>query len=133
MYDHLNWEYDLKVILKMRFGVKSVGWICWCISTPSFSMLVNGSPTRFFKSSRGLKQGDLLSPFLFILGMEVLSLLLKKAVEGGFLSSYSFKGRNDVKEVVSYLLFANDTLIFCNDSTDQMVFLSWTLAWFGPF
>ena len=48
-----------------------------------FSVLVNGTPSGFFQSSRGLKQGDLLSPYLFVLAMEALSCLLGRAREGG--------------------------------------------------
>ena len=57
-----------------------------CISTAKFSVLVNGVPAGFFSSSKGLRQGDPLSPYLFIMGMEVLSVLIRRAVEGGFIS-----------------------------------------------
>ena len=113
----------------MSFGIKWVKWIRWCISTLSFSVLVNGSSTGFFKSSRGLRQGDPLSPYLFVLGMEALS-ILDKAVCGGYISGHTFKGRNGLEVTISHLHFADDTLIFCKDSVDQLSFLGWTLAWF---
>ena len=69
-----------------------VTWINWCISTASFSMHINDSLTGFFNHTRGLRQGDPLSPYLFVLGMEVFSLLVKKAVSGGFLKRYNLKG-----------------------------------------
>ncbi|RVW87919.1 DNA-repair protein XRCC1 [Vitis vinifera] len=108
---------------KMGFGEKWVGWIRWCISTASFSVLVNGSPTGFFRSSRGLRQGDPLSPYLFVLGMEALNSLINRAVRGGFLSGYN-RGREGVGIQVTYLLFADDTLVFCDDSQEQLAFLS---------
>ena len=54
-----------------------------CISIAKFLVLVNGVPAGFFSSSKGLCQGDPLSPYLFIMGMEVLSVLIRRAVEGG--------------------------------------------------
>ena len=58
-YDHINWSFLLKVLQKMGFGIKWVKWIRWCISTLSFSILVNGSSTSFSKSSRVLDRGTL--------------------------------------------------------------------------
>ena len=80
-----------------------------------FLVLVNGSPTYFFGSSRGLRQGDLLSPYLFMLGMEALSLMIDKAVKGGYISEYKFKGRNGTISQITHLLFADDTLVFFKD------------------
>ena len=107
-----------------------MGWIEWCISTATFSVLVNGSPTCFFGSSRGLRQGEPLSPYLFVLGIEALSLMIDKAAEGGYISGYSFKGRNNTVKQITHLLFADDTLVFCKDSEEHMTHLCWILAWF---
>ena len=54
-YDHLKWDFLLQVLRKMGFGEKWVGWVKWCISIASFSVLVNGTPTGFFNSSRGVE------------------------------------------------------------------------------
>ena len=84
-YVSINWQFLLKVIQKMGFGSKWMGWMWSCISTAKFSVLVNGVPARFFSSSKGLRQGGPLSPYLFVMGMEVLSVLITRAVEGGFI------------------------------------------------
>ena len=102
----------------------------WCISTVSFFVLVNGSSSGFFQSSRGLRQGDSLSPYLFVLVMEAFSSLLRSAVEGVFVSACKARSRGGEGVKVSHLLFANDTLVFCGASKDQMLYLSWILMWF---
>ena len=88
-YDSINWNFLMKVLHKMGFGSRWMEWIWWCISTAKFSVLVNGVPTGNFSNSRGLRQGDPLSSYLFVLGMEVLSVLIRRAVDGGFISGCS--------------------------------------------
>ncbi|RVW86930.1 hypothetical protein CK203_043508 [Vitis vinifera] len=85
----------------------------------------------FFSSSKGLRQGDPLSPYLFVLGMEVLSALIRRAVGGGgFVSGCSLRGRGRLEMEVSHLLFADDTIIFCEAKKEYLTSLSWILAWF---
>ena len=129
-YDNVDWTFILTVMQKMGFREKWIRWIKWCISTTSFSVLVNGTPTGFFQSSRGLRQGDPLSPYLFVIAMEVFSAFLKWAVEGGFLSGCKVKGRSEEGVLISHLLFADDTLVFCKPSQDQLTYLSWLFMWF---
>jgi len=78
-----------------------------------FSILVNGTPLSFFYSSRGLRQGDPLSPFLFVVVMEALSWMLIAALDQGNLTGFSVGSRESEALVVNHLLFADDTLIFC--------------------
>ncbi|RVW56699.1 putative ribonuclease H protein [Vitis vinifera] len=75
-----------EVLQKMGFGSKWLGWMWSCLSSAKFSVLVNGVPVGFFPSTKGLRQGDPLSPYLFVMGLEVLDVLIRRAVEGGFLS-----------------------------------------------
>ena len=83
----------LKVMTKMGFGSKWTSSISWCIFSATFSVMVNGTPSGFFRGSRCLRQGDPLSPYLFVIGMKALSCLIVKAVEGGFLSGFRFGGK----------------------------------------
>ena len=132
-YDHIRWDFLLQIMERMGFGSKWISWIKWCISTASFSILVNGSSTGFFRSSRGLRQGDPLSPYLFVIGMEALSGMLKRAVEGNFISGCRISGRVGGDIVISHLLYADDTILFCEANSEQLMYLRWTLMWFEAF
>ena len=132
-YDHISWDFLLQIMERMGFGSKWISWIKWCISTASFFVLINGSSTGFFRSSRGLRQGDLLSPYLFVIGMEALSGMLKRVVEGSFISGCRFSGRDGGDIVISHLLYADDTILFCEANSEQLMYLRWTLMWYEAF
>nr|XP_016449022.1 PREDICTED: uncharacterized protein LOC107774064 [Nicotiana tabacum] len=72
----------------MGFGEKWIKWIKYCISTVRFFILINGSPEGFFPAHRGLRQGDPLSPFLFILAMEGLNNMVKTARSQGWIKGF---------------------------------------------
>ena len=114
----------------MGFGSKWVSWIKWCISTTTFSILVNGTPIGSFHRSRGLRQRDPLSPYPFVLGMEALSCLCSRVVEGDFLFGCKIDGRGGEGLVISHLLYVNGTLVLCELSQNQVTYLSWLLMWF---
>jgi hypothetical protein len=75
--------------------------------------LVNGAPLHFFQSSRGIRQGDPLSPLLFVVVMESLSRMLNEYMLQGLLSGFSVGIKDNEALVMNHLLFADDTLIFC--------------------
>ncbi|RVW57146.1 putative ribonuclease H protein [Vitis vinifera] len=129
-YDSISWSFLMKVLKKIGFGSRWMEWMWWCFSTAKFSVLINGVLEGFFSSSKGLRQGDPISPYLFILGMEVLSALIRRAVQGNFISGCRLRGRGDAEIMVSHLLFADNTIIFCEASKDQLTHLGWILAWF---
>lgn len=82
VFDKMEWDYLLIIMEKLGFHPKWINWIRICISTSSFSILLNGSLFGLFRPFRGLRQGDPLSPFLFILGTEVISRLLHQSLQG---------------------------------------------------
>lgn len=84
-YDRIEWSFLNKTLLTMGFPSNLVNTIMKCVSTVSFSILINGQPSNNFSPNRGLRQGDPLSPYLFILCAEVLSgLLAKGQTDGNF-------------------------------------------------
>ena len=129
-YDHVNWEALLDLLKRMGFGVRWCRWIHTCISTVQFSVLFNGSPTDFFGSSRGLKQGDPLSPMLFLVMMEVFSKMMKRAEGASLLRGFRVAGRQGGGVGVSHLLFVDDTILFCDANEEQIIHVRMLLLCF---
>ena len=94
---------------------------------------MNGSPVGFFGSSRGLRQGDPLSPLLFLLIMEVLSRMMKKTEDCGLLRGFRVGPTNSIGVCISHLLFADDTILFCDASRDQLLSIRLALTYFQAF
>ena len=108
-YDHVNWGFLMYMLQRCGFSDKWRKWILCCISTVKFSILINGSPSDFFGSSRGLRQGDPLSPLLFDVVMEALSRMLDVAAAAKQFLGFSVGSTNSTSMMVSHLLFADDT------------------------
>ena len=96
-------------------------------STVKFSVLINRSPVELFSTQKRLRQGDPLSPFLFILAMEGLSQLLARAKELQWIQGFQVGSNPTTTVNVSHLLYADDTLIFCGADRQQVSNLNTTL------
>ncbi|GKB13346.1 putative RNA-directed DNA polymerase, eukaryota, reverse transcriptase zinc-binding domain protein [Tanacetum coccineum] len=106
-FDSLRWDFLDLVMEKIDFGLKWRSWIHGCLCNARSSVLVNGSPRAEFELFRGLRQGDPLSPFLFILAMEGLHALTCKAEELGLFTGATF-GRYNMS--ISHLMYADDVI-----------------------
>ncbi|XP_026396709.1 uncharacterized protein LOC113291387 [Papaver somniferum] len=106
-YDLVSWDFLTKVLLKYGF---SESWCEWLIILSRISVLVNGGPCGFFFVGRGLRQGDPLSPILFVLMEDVLSRNISALVEIGEMQPMVMK--NGIHP--THLFFADDVFIFCN-------------------
>ena len=108
-YDRLEWEFIRLVFQRLGFHPKWISWIMQCVSTITYSFLINGSPRGRVTPSCGIRQGDPLSPYIFILCSEVLSGLCNKAQEEGSLKGIRV-ARGSPR--LNHLLFADDTMFF---------------------
>jgi hypothetical protein len=118
-YDTVNWNFVEYMMVRMGFGEGWRRWIRACIFQSSMSVLVNGSPTEDFIVGKGLRQGDPLSPFLFLIVAEGLTGLMGKAVENNVFHGY--KVSNSI--LLHTLQFADDTIIMGEGNWENL----WTI------
>ena len=109
-YDRLEWGFLQRIMEKMGFDPKWIGWIMECVKSVSYSILVNGEPKGHIVPTRGIRQGDPLSPYLFLICSKGLNGLIEHAVENKHIEGVSLC-RNGPK--ISHLFFADDSLLFC--------------------
>ena len=108
-YDRLEWNFLEETMRRMGFCEKWINLIMICVKTVSFSVLINGSPRGYIQPGRGIRQGDPLSPYLFILCANVLSHLMTKAAADRKIQGMKISTQSPA---VNHLLFADDSLFF---------------------
>jgi len=108
-YDSVDWNYLEDVMCKMSFPILWRKWMKECVTTATATILVNGSPTDEFPLARGLRQGDPLSPFLFLLAAEGFHVMMEAIVSNNIFSAYKVGPTQSLS--VSHLQFADNTLI----------------------
>ncbi|KAH9719688.1 reverse transcriptase domain-containing protein [Citrus sinensis] len=114
-YDRVEWSFVKATMLRLGFSSGWVDLVMRCITTASFSVLINGVAKGLIRPQRGLRQGCPLSPYLFILCAEVFSSLLMQAENQNLIHGVRFG--NTI--TVSHLLFADDSLIFTRATIDD--------------
>ncbi|KAL0445014.1 UNVERIFIED_CONTAM: LINE-1 retrotransposable element O protein [Sesamum latifolium] len=108
-FDSVEWDFLRATLQIFNFPPRFVAWILECVTTVSYSISLNGGPYGFFKGERGLRQGDPLSPFLFVLIMEMLNLIIRARIRNSGLFSFHWR----CKELeIAMLSFADDLLLF---------------------
>ncbi|GJV33899.1 RNA-directed DNA polymerase, eukaryota, reverse transcriptase zinc-binding domain protein [Tanacetum coccineum] len=127
-YDSVEWDFMKQCLIHFGFHKKMIDWVMNCLSSPSFSINVNGYSHGFFKGMRGLRQGDPLSPYLFTLVMEVFSLMVKRKIEddGGF----KYHWRCD-RLKLTHLIFVDDLMVFSRADVHSVTILSKALMEFS--
>ncbi|WOG84407.1 hypothetical protein DCAR_0103590 [Daucus carota subsp. sativus] len=115
-YDRVDWSFLQYQMIQMGFSRKWIDWIMLCISTVSYSVNFNGEQIGPISPTRGLRQGDPLSPYLFLLCVEGLSRSIRNSVEEGKLSGCKIHVQ---APSVTHLLFADDSFLFCKATMEE--------------
>lgn len=106
-FDSINWNFLDSNLMQMGFGNKFRMWLRGCLGSARSSVLVNGILTEEFPLSKGVRQGDPLSPFLFIAAMEGLSVAMRSTCELGIFQGVKLPNGGPL---ISHLLYADDAL-----------------------
>lgn len=117
-YDRMEWGYLRAVMIKLGISPRFMETIMRCVSSVSFSVLFNGGPMESFRPSSGVRQGDPISPYLFLLAAEGLSCLLKG--QGVGVEVHGIQVAASAPEV-NHLLFADDSLLFFGASNANAI------------
>lgn len=108
-YDNVRWEFLWNVLTSMNFHSKMIQWLQACVTTANYSISINGEATGYINGKKGLRQGDPLSSYLFVIVMEILTCILK---EKATFPDFHFHWKCDQPKLVN-LCFADDLMIFC--------------------
>lgn len=125
-FDSVSWPYLLELLRHLGFGGRWTDWISALLSTASTRILLNGSAGRRICHARGLRQGDPLSPMLFVLAMDTLNRLILWMDDGGLLTALP---SNRVPHRT--LLYADDLVLFIRPVRDDLLLLKDALLIFG--
>lgn len=115
-YDRVEWSFLRRILIKMGFASSFVEIIMMCVSTVSYSFLLNGKQFGALQPGRGLRQGDPLSPYLFICCTEAFIRLVENSVNQGRLHGVRVA---PYAPVISNLCFADDTILFCQATVNE--------------
>ncbi|XP_071694872.1 uncharacterized protein [Rutidosis leptorrhynchoides] len=108
-YDTVNWDFLKATLLGFGFHSRMVNWIMKCVTTASYSININGNVHGYFQGRRGLRQGDPMSPYLFTLVMEVLTLMLRRQVAQE--DNFRYHPKCEQLKIIN-LCFADDLFLF---------------------
>lgn len=115
-FDSIRWDFILASLRAIVVPESYIALISECLSTATFSISINGISGGFFKRSKGIRQGDPLSPYLFVLAMESRSRLLQSRYESGIIG---YHPRTENLKI-SHLVFADDVMVFFDGSSNSL-------------
>ena len=115
-YDHVEWAFLEKIMRKLGFNEKWIILMMLCVSTVSYSILINGTPNGYIRPTRSIRHGDPIYPFLFLICLEGLHGLLTQSVVRGDIHGFSISRRS---LILTHLFFADDSLLFSRSNVDE--------------
>ncbi|XP_039064463.1 uncharacterized protein LOC120209551 [Hibiscus syriacus] len=116
-FDSMNWDFLMVVLEAVGLHVKFCSWIRACVTSSQFSVSLNGSLVGYFRGAREVRKGDPLSPYLFVLVMNVLSSLLDVYAKRGI-----FRYHPKCKRIsLTHFCFTDDLLVFYHGSMDAVM------------
>lgn len=125
-FDSVRWDYLLEVLRAMGFGHKWCNWISTLLATATTSVFLNGTRGKWFKHHTGLRQGDPLSPMLFILALEPLQHLFRVALAEGRIEELPLRSAR-----FRMSLYADDAALFMNPKREEVTEVMHLLSTFG--
>jgi len=115
-FDKINWTFIKAILTAFGFCDNLIQWIMGLISSSFFSILINGVPSKCFSPSRGIRQGDPLSPFIFVLAAEGLGRLIKQKILVGRLKGLNLHRGSETQ---SHQQFVDDTMLMAHPAVQE--------------
>jgi hypothetical protein len=123
-YDRVDWRFLKGVLAKLSFHSQWIWWVMECVTTVRYSIRFNGQMLDSFTPTRGIRQGDSLSPYLFLFVADGLSCLIRKEIENSALREHKCRRAPGI----SHLLFTDDCLLFFEGTVEQATLVK-TIEW----
>lgn len=127
VYDRVSWSFLKAVLTAMNFDIKWINWIMEYVTFVYYTLLVNGNLTNFFKPTQGLRQGDPLSPSMFLMYATTLTISLVQAESLNKIKGVKV-GRNGLS--FTQLLFVDDSLLFFRKDNKSLENIQIILDWY---
>ncbi|GKU92629.1 hypothetical protein SLEP1_g6336 [Rubroshorea leprosula] len=125
-FDSVHWDFIFQILDALGFPPLFINWLVACITTPKLSVVFNGNLVGYFPGKKGIKQGDPLSPYIFVICMEILSRMLNKAATEGQLAYHP----KCAKVKLTHLCFADYLIIFTDGRASSLAAIDDTLKSF---